>query len=213
MPQYNVEIWVKERDVFRNCDTFRAHDVKSLPYPVDSLDDLRTIIKLMKVEHYQIYEHAPNKWKDTGKIIETSTEVAEFLKQEEKEHNEHVDSVNAKVAAINALPKELVLGQYKDGKELYELLLQRDEAEYNGHCIDGGNIRMRHRIKGSKNEDEWNTIYPHEYRSKDGKILRVKMVKRWSTTALGNFLIPNVVIITKNYDEFKEQVEKIKRGY
>jgi hypothetical protein len=209
MTQYNVEMWIKE-DYMGMGEKFVPQRVKYLPYPVDSIETAREILRLMKIQHYRIYEHSQNEWMQTGEYVETTPELQQFLIEQDKKHEEYIAKKNKAVEDINALPEEIIIGEYKDGKKTVELFITRSKAEYRGHGIDGANIHMRHRKKGSKYGVDDHAFHIDDYRSKDGKILRKQLERYYGSTEFGKAIIADIDNICKKYDDFEIQIKNIK---
>ena len=211
MTQYNAEIWVKEQWL-NEGERFVPQRVKYLPYPVDTIDALKEILKLMKIPHYRIYEHSPNQWKDTGMIIETTPELQQFIDQMEIEENEHIESMKAKVQAINELPKETIIGEYKGDDRIRQLIIIRNGASYKGHGIIGAEVYVHIRIKGNTDPDDDDSLNINDFRSTNGRILWKRLQRHYGARDWGREIINDFDNIRKKYDEFREQIQRIVRG-
>lgn len=209
LPQYNVEIWDKEKDTFSEAFIFR-HNSRYLPKPVKSVEVLREILRLMEVEHYQIYETDEGLFADMGKVIETTPELKAYLDEEDKAQAQKKKEIQDKIDRINQMPKEFVLAEYTDKGKTMQIIATRFDAEQPTRL---GNrewalIRTVRRCKGADPDDDESYDLEHRYRSKDGKFLSQKFLKDHEHTTWGKQLHHHIPTLFKVLDDLRKEIEE-----
>jgi hypothetical protein len=143
-----------------------------------SIHDAHTVAKLAGFEIYEIRDMSNIKgtwFSGDGKEVFASPEIPAWEEKEKQEKQEYDQTQRANVLRINAMPKKLLIREYRTKKGTIKLRTVRDTAGYDPKQSNKIKCYITCELEDEKGKTE--SIYMRSYISENRRLLRQK----WKT--------------------------------